>query len=275
PVKALLIFNGGTLEATADAPSFVEKLSSTGETLVVVKSGGAKINSGIYAIGIDVALTEDAVSTGGGLTKLGDGTLTLSGANTYTGATLVEAGTLALGAAGSIADSASIIVAADATLDVTAQAAFALADGQTLGGNGDVIGDVTAVDGSTIAPGLSIGTLTVTGDLAVGGTLAIEYNSNTPAIDLLNVSGALDLSSATLSFSDLGESTLTGEPYVFATYGTLAGAPAFEPIGTPTGYVVDYAYEGNKVALVLIPEPSALALLAGLLALLAGCRARR
>jgi fibronectin-binding autotransporter adhesin len=53
------------------------------------------------------------------LTKVGTGTLTLSGINTYTGATMVTAGTLALSGDGDIAGSASVTLAAGAKLDTT------------------------------------------------------------------------------------------------------------------------------------------------------------
>jgi autotransporter-associated beta strand protein len=52
------------------------------------------------------------------LTNLGSGTLTLSGTNGYTGATMVGGGTLALTGAGTISNSASLLVAG-ATLDVS------------------------------------------------------------------------------------------------------------------------------------------------------------
>jgi len=273
---AILNFNGGLLRALgSDIPEVPEVpatetepaipaipaipfLSNNGGAVdfqLNVLAGGANIDSNGFSITITEGLTEDGVSTGGGLTKLGDGTLTLGGANTYTGATLVEAG--ALSVTGSIAS------------DVT------VADGAALLGTGTILGDVIAEAGSSVGPGASIGTLTVNGDAAVSGTLDIEYDSDTDTIDLLNVSGLLDLRDATLSFSDLGSGTLANGTYVFANYGCLLGTPT-EPDPLPSGWSIDYMYNDcSSIALVVVPEPSVLALLAGLVALLAGCRTRR
>jgi autotransporter-associated beta strand protein len=73
-------------------------------------------------------------SSGGfGITKTGAGTLTLSGANTYTGNTTVSSGKLALSGSGSIANSPTIEVAGGATFDVSGlTTALTLAGGQGL-----------------------------------------------------------------------------------------------------------------------------------------------
>ena len=57
-----------------------------------LSAGGAIIDSAGFDATISQSLTDNG---GGGLTKIGSGTLTLSGANSYTGPTLVKAGTLA------------------------------------------------------------------------------------------------------------------------------------------------------------------------------------
>jgi fibronectin-binding autotransporter adhesin len=60
-------------------------------------------------------------ATGGSLVKLGTGTLTLSGANTYTGGTVVRAGKLQLSGAGSLGStSGSIMIARAGALDLGA-----------------------------------------------------------------------------------------------------------------------------------------------------------
>ena len=91
--------------------------------------------------------------TGGALVKEGTGSLLLSGNNTYTGATTVNAGSLIVN--GSIASSSLTTVNA----------------GGTLGGNGTV-GDTT-ITGGMLSPGNSIGTLTVQGNLVM--TAAAAY----------------------------------------------------------------------------------------------------
>ena len=87
------------------------------------------------------------------------GSLTLAGVNSYTGATTVNAGLLALSnaAANNIAFSSTITVASGATLDTTGLnggAGLTLTAGQTLAGAGVVSGPLTTVNGSTIAPGM-------------------------------------------------------------------------------------------------------------------------
>ena len=84
-------FNGGTLKAGTSQASFM-----AGLTAANVKAGGAIIDTSGYNIGIAQALLADATSPGGGLTKLGAGTLALSGANTYTGPNVISAGRLVL-----------------------------------------------------------------------------------------------------------------------------------------------------------------------------------
>ena len=91
------------------------------------------------------------------LIKIGSGTLTLSGTNSYSGSTLVNEGTLALVAPGSIGNSPLISVAAGATFD--AGSGFTLGAGQTLAGAGTVLSAVTVA--GAVSPGIAgIGTLT-------------------------------------------------------------------------------------------------------------------
>jgi len=178
-------------------------------------------------------------------------------------------------------------ICSDATLT---SPSVAVNDRGVLRGVGSVVGDVSVASGGTIEAGeddiynpadsvyyldvaSSIGTLDVTGNVTVGtgGTFDVEYDSTAKTIDELIVSGTLDLTGATLKLTDLGSSTLTGGPYVLATYGSLVGTPTVSGV-VPAGYELVYNYGGNKIALV--PEPSMLVLLAGLSFVLACTRIR-
>jgi hypothetical protein len=125
-------------------------------------------------------------------------------------------------------------------------------NGGTFGGTGSVLGsNVTVNAGGILAPGTSIGTFTV-GSAIIAGTLAIEFNGG--SIDKLIVAGALDISGATLAFTNLG--ALTGSVHVIAQYGSLAGNPFTTITGLPSGYALDYNYlSGNQIALVASAHP--------------------
>jgi autotransporter-associated beta strand protein len=87
--NAWLTFNGGTLKPTSDNPDFITLYG--GNQNAYIGNGGAFIDTDGHDIGINANLLASGV---GGLTKLGQGTLTLTGSNTYTGPTKVEEGTL-------------------------------------------------------------------------------------------------------------------------------------------------------------------------------------
>ncbi len=103
------------------------------------------------------------------------GTTVLTGANTYTGSTLVQGGTLQLSAASNnIASSSSILTVPGATFDVsTVTGGFSLGAGQILEGGGSVIGNVDAPTGTTIRGGADLfggpGLLTFTDNLTMQG----------------------------------------------------------------------------------------------------------
>ena len=93
-------FNGGTLVASGADATFLHGL-----TRANVRNGGAIINDAGFSIAISQPLLHSNLggdnAIDGGLTKNGAGTLELSGANNYTGDTIVNQGTLQLDATGS------------------------------------------------------------------------------------------------------------------------------------------------------------------------------
>jgi autotransporter-associated beta strand protein len=115
-------FNGGELRASSSSTNFMGAAQGTasnpGTLNVYVQAGGAKINTNGFNVTVPMNTTfwEDTGSPGGGLTKLGAGTLTLNNATFFTGNIAVNAGTLLVNVPGSLVFSPTTTVASGATL---------------------------------------------------------------------------------------------------------------------------------------------------------------
>jgi len=180
------------------------------------------------------------------------GALKLNGANTYSGGTTVNAGTLLINnTSGSGTGTGSVTVNNAGTV---------------LGGPGFInagANNVAINSGATIAPGAAantVGTLTMTaanviftgttGNLAM---LAIDISGATA--DKLVITGNLDLSTIfdRLVVTELATATLAR--YQIVTYtGSLTGI--FDTLTLPSGYSIDYSIP-NEIDLVApVPEPA-------------------
>ena len=205
--NALTIGRGGITNYDSDGQTFSSSLTLGDHQYWNVGPGGVTagaINTAgklLEIAGSGTARITGAVSGTGGLALSGH-RLELTGSNSYTGGTWVHAGTLKLSAAGSLAASSIVAVAAGATFDVTEKVGgYAVPAGQTLAGNGTVSGAVTLGGGATVSPGASPGTLTVTGNatLGAGGNYnwqilnATGTAGSTTGWDLLSVGGVLDV----------------------------------------------------------------------------------
>ena len=168
-------FNGGTLQAGASEAAFM-----AGLTAATVYSGGAVIDSNGYAITIGQALLDGG--DGGGLTKVGAGTLTLTGANTYTGPTVVGEGRLAI--ATRPAPLTSDITVADAAVFGVTQSDPALSLTVPNATFGSSAGDATTldVDLGNAAGNPTATPLVVTGTLTLNGTVTVNITDNLPAV---------------------------------------------------------------------------------------------
>lgn len=151
-------------------------------TAAYVMANGAVIDSGSSAVSIAQPLLDGGGN--GGLTKLGSGALYLNGANTFTGVTVVSNG--------------------------------------IFGGTGSIAGSLHVVSGATLAPGTSIGALTVGGaaTLDSGSTTVMELNKTAGTNDQLMVSGGLTYG-GTLVLKNLGGQLAANDTFtLFPTPGT-------------------------------------------------------
>lgn len=190
-----LSLNGGTLQAVANNPSFISGLFQT-----TVGPGVTTIDSQNFSISIPQVLSDNG---GGGLTKIGTGTLTLTGANTYSGPTVVNGGALDVGTSAS--GGGAYTVANNQTLGVTVQSANAQLNASAFSISGSSMAtlnfDLGNFGNPTLAPLNVIGTWTASGNITINLADALPQIGQFPLIK----------------------------------YGTLSGSPSFTLGSVPTG----------------------------------------
>ncbi|HEX8149748.1 MAG TPA: Calx-beta domain-containing protein [Pyrinomonadaceae bacterium] len=180
-------------------------------------------------------------SPGAGLTVVklpgATGRLVLSGANTYTGATTVGGGTLALVGSGSVANSPSIGLEGGATLDVSGLSnALTLSNGQALKADGTTSSATIATaagKGLTLAPDSPLQFAAYNGatpPLAVSGAGGVTLSAgNVVTVNVSNGGNALGLGDYTLISKAAGSGGVSGTAPASLTVGgdgVSAGAAA-------------------------------------------------
>jgi autotransporter-associated beta strand protein len=220
----------GSLEGTGNVFLGARNLTLDGSNLSPVFSGVIQdggLNGGV----------------GGSLTKIGPGRLALSGANTYTGPTTINAGKL--------------------SVDGSITSAVTVNNGGTLGGIGTVSGTVIVNAEATLSGGDAT---TASGSLTVGDNLTLNSNS---VIELgLGASGAHSTlnrtggtwtfaSNQAFAFFNVGPSPGTYDNVITGLAGDPGGTAAWT-ITTP-GFAGSFTYDGAgniDLAITAVPSPT-------------------
>jgi fibronectin-binding autotransporter adhesin len=186
--------------ATLNLNSFSDSVGS------IAGAGNVTLGSGTLTTGADGTSTtfSGVISGSGNLTKTGTGTLTLAGANTHTGATNINAGTLQLGANNALSSSTAVTVAGGATLNLNN---YSDTIGSLAGAGVITLGSGTLTAGadntSTIFSGSFTGGNTGTFAKTGSGTLTFGAAMNLSAGTLVLNGGTLNLGNFNSTFGSL------------------------------------------------------------------------
>ncbi len=207
----LLGATSGTLTLNAGT---IEALSDLTQTRAIALTGNGTFNTNQFS-----QTLSGAISGSGALVKTGTGTLTLSTANSYTGTTTVNAGTLVVD--GSIANSSLTTVNS----------------GGILKGVGPV---GPLVNNGEVRPGHSIGTL-IAASYTQGSTALYEDEINPQGqSDLIQVTGAATLNGTLRIVADPGI-YYQGTSYTILTAGGgVTGTFSSVQDNTPLSFTVQY-----------------------------------
>ena len=279
---------GGVIDqAGTGLLKFTTALTATGAGSKTLTLQGSTSGTGEIA----AAIVNNSGTNKTSVTKAGSSTWTLSGANTYTGATTISNGTLVV--SGSIASSAAT-VGSGATLALSgpgAAGAVTVNSGTFQLGTAGTAGAVTINDGtlggvgtvnsltftgtSTFGPGNSPGTVTIadggTFTLSSGTTSTFQFTSSgfgvgtfdlvtTPSTGTGTIAGILNLDFTGGGYAD-------GSSVTFINLSSISGTFSTVNVTGLSGLIATVNYNNLagdvSVSLTAIPEPSTYALFAG------------
>ncbi len=221
-LKLSAAFGVNTLTLNGSGASGVGALYAAATTSVTTPNVILATDSDIGVLSDKTLTITNAISGTGtaGLTKVGAGTLNLNGNNTYTGDTLVNEG--------------------------------------DIGGTGTVGGNVTVYAAGNLAPGVTAGTLNITGNLDISamasdaGTLKFGLDALAGTNDKIVVGGSLALGS--LALDDLVVTNLGGlqsGTYTLITSTGLTGTVDGTTALIATGFTGKLQITGNNLELVV------------------------
>jgi len=224
---ALAMDDGTTLGFVADGLNLANAVVLTGNNDPIIDTGAfSETLSG-------------NISGGGFVTKLGSGTLTLSGVNSYTGATDVAEGTLKAGATGTFSAASAHTVRSGATLDLAgfSQTVASLANSGTVSTVGSAPGTTLTVNGAYVGNNgvLRLGTFlgdstSVSDRLVLDGASASASGRTSVQITQLGGLGALTTGNGIEVVSALNGATTTAQTTrdAFTLSGGHVDAGAYE-----------------------------------------------
>lgn len=210
-----LTLDAGTALTLTGSFTFDHPVTISGDPIFDVASGQNVVVSSVIADG----------AAAGSVVKTGAGTLTLTAADTYTGATTIGGGTLVLGPGGSIANSLGVsLTAAGAIFDIAA------AGNQTIQGLAGIAGTTVNLGANTLtdfsaASTSFAGAIIGTGGLVKSGTGTLTLTgANTYSGGTTVAQGMLIGNATSLQGTIIDNATVEFDQTTLGTYaGTLGG----------------------------------------------------
>ncbi len=201
----------GTVTAATVTASNGLAFTTTGYTLTggTITLAGASIGLNAITTGTDGSVTttiDSALAGSAGIQKLGQGTLVLGGANTFTGGLTLSSGTLQISSDSNLGDAASPITL-NSTLKTTANVSLGSSRAVSGGGTLDI------APGNTLTSSGSFGMSAVT--LSNGGTLDLQGVTRSVGVltfgtaAVVNGAGAISASGLTATNVTSGTAVVT------------------------------------------------------------------
>ncbi|PPC75908.1 hypothetical protein C4K68_18110, partial [Pokkaliibacter plantistimulans] len=246
--SATTVASGATLRVSSDV-TIAENLTVSGSGSssngALQGTGGTATIAGTVTLNSDIRVTvssgnlviSGAVDGIGGITKASAGTLTLSGSNSYSGITYVQAGTLSitddsnLGSGSVYLNGTTLVMTGtDSTID---NAFYITGTGNTLTNTNSItLSGVISGSGSLTKNGAGI--LTLSGSNSYAGTTSVDAGTLSIAADSNLGAGALTLNGSTLNVTGSGV-TIDNAVALTSNGGTLSNANAVTLSGVISG----------------------------------------